>query len=77
MSQPLTGEHFDEVITAFKAHVDERFDDIAKRVPDVEERVAGVEYRLNRFETRLDRSEDRTEEKFTVVAKKSGPEKLA
>ncbi len=76
MSPSLTTEHFDEVITAFKAHVDERLDALTRRVADVEQRLAGVEYRLNRFETRLDRFEDCTEEKFTVVAHKLGLERL-
>ena len=87
MSQPLTLEALkhhidqrfretDDLITAFKDHADERFDELTRPVGEVKQRLAGVEYRLDRFETRLDRFEDRTEDKFTVVAKKMGLKRL-
>lgn len=45
MSQ-LTQEHFDEVITGFKAHVDERFE-------HMDQRFDKVDTRLDRIETLL------------------------
>lgn len=72
MPQHLTVNRFDEVITAFKGGIDQRFDDLTSNIGDVKNRLAGIEYRLNRLEARLDGFEDRTEDKFTVVAKKLG-----
>lgn len=54
MSQ-LTQEHFDEVITGFKAHVDERFDVVETRLGRIEtllwhgQRIEEIERRVMRL----------------------------
>ena len=54
MSQ-LTQQHFDEVITGFKAHVDERFDKVETRIGRIEtllwhgQRIEEIERRVIRL----------------------------
>lgn len=45
MSQ-LTQEHFDEVITGFKQHVDERFENVDERLDRIDGRLDVIEKRL-------------------------------
>jgi len=48
----LTSEHFDEVITTFKAHVDDRFDGMDRRLEAVEQ-LLSVNNRLDKIEVLL------------------------
>jgi predicted nuclease with TOPRIM domain len=43
----LTTEHFDEVITGFKAHVDERFEKVDEHFERVEGRLDKIDARLS------------------------------
>ena len=65
MPKTLTTEHFDEVITGFKAHVDERFDTVEKRLDAIEKMLWQGE--------RLRALEDRTRE----LAERTGNADLA
>lgn len=59
MPTPLTAEHFDEVITAFKAHVDERFDTVDRRLDAIEQLLWHGE-RLTELEQRIRQLAERT-----------------
>jgi phosphate uptake regulator len=63
MSQTLTLEHFDDVITAFKSHTDERFDAVERRLDKMDERFDQLE-RLLAVKDRVDRIEILLAEKF-------------
>ena len=53
MSETLTAEHFDEVITGFKAHIDDQFTDVDKRFTNVDRRLDTVDKRLDSIEKLL------------------------
>lgn len=59
MSAPLTIEHFDEVITTLKAHVDERFDTVDRRLEAIEQLLWQGE-RLTELEERIRTLAERT-----------------
>lgn len=53
MPQPLTLEHFDDVITTFKAHIDERFESVEHRLDAIDTTLADHTKRLTRIEDLL------------------------
>ncbi len=52
MSESLSTEHFDEVITSFKSHMDERFDTVEDRLDRIEDGLWHGQ-RLEEYERRI------------------------